>query len=80
MDVPESEPPRKVEQSLEKNRKAILALPGVVGAGVGKCGDDLCIKVIVLEDSPDINRKLDVILGDTPYVVEESGPIRPLLA
>ena len=44
-----AKPQRTVEQTLDKNRDAIMAIPDVVGAGISMCGGEYCIKVMVLK-------------------------------
>lgn len=72
--------PGSIDQLLETKRKALMALPNVVGAGLGMCGGTACIKVLVLEQTPELRRQLDTLLGQVPYVVEQSGSFHTLPA
>ena len=69
-----------IEQALDENRDAIMALPDIVGTGISMCGSERCIKVLVSKDSPELRQQLDQILGEHPYVVEQTDTIRPLPA
>ncbi len=55
-----------------------MALPHVVGAGIGLCGSDICIKVMVAELTPELMRQVEEILGQYPYAVEVTESLHPL--
>lgn len=75
-----AEPETRIDEVLEQNRDAIMALPGVIGTGISRCGDELCIMVLVSRDCPDVRNRLEEILGSHPYAIEETEPIRALPA
>ena len=63
---------------LEDKHAAIMALPHVVGVGIGKCGAEICIKVMVSECSTEQARQLEALLADYPYSVEKTKPLQTL--
>lgn len=65
-----------VERALERHQQAIMTLPGVVGTGLSICDGQPCIKVFVLQGTSGIEPALVRILGDHPFVVEATGPMR----
>lgn len=75
-----AQPQHTIEQALDENRDAIMALPGVIGTGLSLCKSQICIKVLVLKDSPQLRQRLDELLGQHPYAVEQTDPIRTLPA
>ena len=69
---------QSIEQALDENRDAIMALPNVVGTGLSRCEGELCIQVLVSKDCPELRERLDDILGQHLYVVELTDPILAL--
>jgi hypothetical protein len=61
---------------LESRRDAIMALPGVVGTGLSRCDDQPCITVLANQPSPELEQKLERLLGGYRFKIVESGPIR----
>ena len=56
----------------------LLSLPGVVGTGVGERTGELCIKVHVVRETPEILKQIPPALGGYTIDVQESGEIRAL--
>jgi hypothetical protein len=71
---------RDISAVLKDHDKELLAIPGVVGVYVGLLPDDKtpCLKVIVVEETEDLKRRIPKSIGGYPVVIEESGIIRPL--
>ncbi len=67
-----------IESVLKQHTDRLLSLPGVVGAGIGECEGEPCIKVLVVEETPELVHKIPRTLGGYPVVIEETGEIRPL--
>ncbi len=55
-----------------------LALPGIVGVGVGESGGQPCIKVFVSRRAPETLASIGHSVEGWPVVVEQSGDIRAL--
>ena len=55
-----------------------MSIPGVVGVGQGLCEEKSCIKIFVIEKTPDMEQRISNILEGYPVVVEVTGPIKAL--
>ncbi len=72
-------PDRPIEEVQARYAARLMSLPGVTAVYQAKRADGSdCIKVIVLDRSPELMQKLPKDLEGYPVVVEVSGPIRPL--
>lgn len=69
---------KPIDEVLKEHVKALMSIPGVVGAGQGLCEGKPCIKVYVIEKTPEIEQKIPHILDGYPVMVEETGPIKAL--
>lgn len=69
---------KTIEEVLKEHTEELMSLPGVVGTAQGICNDKPCIKVYVVEKTPELDQKIPDILEGYPVVMEESGEIRAL--
>lgn len=69
---------KKVMAALERHTKELMAIPGVVGVGEGRCNDEPCIKVYVTGKTPEITGKIPTRLEGFPVSVEMTGEFKPL--
>lgn len=67
---------RTIEQVLEENTQRLMLIKGVVGTAIGKCDDEPCIKILVMELTEELEMKLPKILENYPVFIEETGEIR----
>ena len=67
-----------IKEVLKKNTKDLMSVHGVVGTGQGLCEGKPCIKVFVIEKTPDLDQKIPKTLDGYPVVVEETGEIKAL--
>ena len=69
-----------INEVLSTHDDARMAIPGVAGVYVGLLDDDEtpCIKIMVVEKTPELEETLPKSLDGHPVVVEESGVIQPL--
>ena len=67
-----------IKEVLKKHTTDLMSMPGVVGTGQGLCEGKPCIKVFVIEKTPDLDQKIPKTLGGYPVVIEETGPIKAL--
>lgn len=65
-----------ITQVLKERTEALMSIRGVVGSGQGLCDGRPCIKVYVVEKSPEVEEKIRTILEPYPYTVQESGRFR----
>ena len=72
-------PTRPIEAVQEAHSPALMEIPGVVGTFIGATADGRpCIKIMVVERTPELDRKLPRALEGYPVEIIESGHIRPL--
>ncbi len=68
-----------IENVLSKHTDELMSLPGVVGVGQGVCDGGLpCIKVFVVERTPEIERNIPKQIDQFPLDIEATGEFRPL--
>jgi hypothetical protein len=67
-----------IKEVLKKHTKDLMSMPGVVGTGQGLCEGKPCIKVFVIEKTPDLDQKIPKTLDGYPVVIEETGEIKAL--
>lgn len=60
---------------LAAHQQSLLALPGVVGIGVGQCHGVPCIVVMAAAASPELSRRLPATLDGHPVELRVTGPI-----
>lgn len=69
---------RPIEEVLKKHTDGLMALPGVVAIAQGESAGKLCVKVFVVEKTPEILRRIPSALGGYRVTVEETGEFRAL--
>ena len=67
-----------IEAVLSQYTHRLLSLPGVIGTAIGECGGKPCIKVLVMEKTPQLVNEIPPTLEGYPVVIEETGEIRAL--
>jgi len=65
-----------IEEALKKHTEELLATPGVVGIGQGLCDGMPCIKVLVIERTPEIEQRIPDTVEGYRVEVEVTGRIR----
>jgi len=65
---------------VKEQARKLAAIPGVVGAAHGVCDGRPCVKVFVIEKTPQIAEKVPATLDGYPVVIEVTGPIKALPA
>ena len=69
-------PDKTIEAVLKEYTDRLMSLPGVVGTAEGRCSGKPCIKVYVLETTPELRRQIPSDIEGFPVVIEETGEIR----
>ena len=69
---------KTLEAVLKQHSDRLMALPGVVGVAIGECEGNPCIKVLVVEKTPQLVNEIPPTLEGYPVVIEETGEIRAL--
>jgi hypothetical protein len=71
-------PDKPIEEVLKEHSTAIMSIPGVVGTGQSLCDDKPCVKVYVIQETPELDQKIPRMLEGYPVRIEETGEIRAL--
>lgn len=66
-----------IQEVQERHTGAWMALPGVVGTGIGACDGEPCIKVFAARMTEEIEREIPDDVEGYPVRVEVTGPFRP---
>ncbi len=69
---------KTIEEVLKEHTEELMSLPGVVGTAQGLCNDKPCIKVYVIEKTPELAQKIPDIIEGYQVVIQETGEIRAL--
>ena len=71
---------RDINEVMKEHTDELMAIPGVVGVYIAALEDGTpCIKVMVIEKTPELERIIPNVLEGYPVVIVETGEIRPLL-
>ncbi len=71
-------PDKPIEAVLKEHTPRLMSLPGVVGVGQGRCAGVPCIKVLVLEKTPELVERIGDAIEGYEVEVVETGEIRAL--
>ena len=74
----EAMPSKTIEEVLKEHTEELMSIPGVVGTGEGLCNGKPCIKVFVIEITPELEQKILNILEGYAVEVEETGEFEAL--
>jgi hypothetical protein len=81
-DVPEPATGEAVLESIETVLRRVtdrwMAIPGVVGTGIGLCDDRPCIKVFASRPADQLDPPIPAEVAGHPVEVELTGPFRAL--
>ncbi len=69
---------KTIEEVLKEHTEELINIPGVVGTAQGLCNDKPCIKVYVIDKTPELEQKIPDKLEGYPLMIEETGEIRAL--
>ncbi len=73
-------PQRDINLVLRDHDRELLAIPGVVGVYVGvlEDGKTPCLKVMVVQKTPELEQKIPKSLEGYPVLLDETGVVRPM--
>ncbi len=76
----ETMPKRDINEVLRAHDRELMAIPGVVGVYVGVLDDEKtpCLKVMVVEKTPELEQRLPKSLESYPVVIDVTGTLRPM--
>lgn len=69
---------KTIEQVLKEHTDHLMSISGVVGTGIGESQGKSCIMVFVIEDNPELRKKIPTQLDGFNIVIQETGEIRAL--
>ena len=69
---------KTIEEVLKEHTDALMAIDGVVGVAQGLCNDEDCIKVYVIEMTPELEKKIPRQLDGYPVETEVTGEFKAL--
>ena len=65
-----------IEEVIKKHTEELISVPGVVGVGQGLCDNKPCIKVYIIEKSPELQNKIPSSLDGYKVSTEVTGEIQ----
>ena len=68
--------PRPIEDVLAEHRDSLLSVPGVVGAAIGLCDGEPCIRVWFADSASLANQRVAPTLDGHPVRAEVAGRLR----
>ena len=69
---------KTIEEVLREHTNDLMSVPGVVGTGQGECAGEPCIRVFVVEKSPELLSQIPTSIEGYAVEVEETGEIKAL--
>lgn len=64
-----------IEEAQKQLTDSLMFEPGVAGIGIGECDGTPCIKVYVVQKSPELMDKIPETIGGYEVTVQETGAI-----
>ena len=71
-------PDKPISAVLADHTSRLMSLPGVVGVGQGLCAGAPCIKILVVERTPELVEWIGAWIEGYAVEIVESGEIRAL--
>jgi len=71
-------PSKTIQEVLKAHTPELMSIPGVVGTALGEDKGELCIKVFVIEKTPELTKKIPSTLEGFQVVIQQTGEIRAL--
>ena len=69
---------KTIQTVLKEHTDSLMALPGVVGTGLGECSGKPCIKVFVAKKTPNLLKQIPSTIDGYTVAVQETGEFRAL--
>ena len=69
-------PQKSIDDVLKETTNNLMSLPGVVGTAQGECSGQPCIKVYVVNATPDLLKQIPSEIGGYTVDVQETGAFR----
>ena len=65
-----------IQDVLKAHTAALMSLSGVVGVGQGECSGEPCIRVLVVQKTPELVSKIPTAIEGYAVEVQETGDIK----
>lgn len=70
---------KSIDDVIKQYSDSLMSIPGVVGLYHGLDDrDSTCLKVMVKQQTPELEQKIPKQIEGYPVIIEETGEIRPL--
>ncbi len=69
---------KTIDEVLGEHTDEWMSIPGVVGTAIGECEGKPCIRVLVVNKTPELRKKIPSKLEGFVVYVQETGEIRAL--
>ena len=69
---------KTIEQVQQEHTDAWMAVPGVVGTGIGQCQGEPCILIFMTSNCEKARRRIPFTVDGYPVVIQHTGEIRAL--
>ena len=67
---------KSIEEVLAEHTQVWMAIPGVIGTGIGEYENAPCIKVLVLQKTDSLIERIPKVIDGYVVTIEETGEIR----
>jgi len=65
-----------IESAQERLTAQVMAIPGVVGIGLGECDGEPCFRVMVVEKTEELVARVPERFESYKVVIDETGEMR----
>ncbi len=69
---------KSIEQVLQEHTREWMSIPGVVGTAIGECDGEQCIRVLVINKTPELAERIPDVVQGFVVDIQETGRIRSL--
>ena len=67
---------KTIEEVLKEHTQLWMSMPGVIGAAIGECDGNPCIRIFVTGKSRDLTEKIPTQLEGFPVILEATDEFR----
>lgn len=71
-------PPKTIQEVLKDHTQELMSIDGVIGTAIGEQKGELCIKIFVVQKTPELTEKIPSTLEGFTVVIQQTGEIKAL--